>query len=258
MNKLFIIFTLSIAYAQSAEIPTQVVHGIEKIKKYDLQDVENYAKIYTSVSSWTSSPRDKYIGHVTIQTCWHIAREIQVSPESIELTANLIYQALPHITLEEKVVLLTKFRYSPNDVKYRKEHVEALSKTLQEFFDTLNQIPDEIPLMNVIPPLETGLPAGVSPENIQDLQLRAEYEANIKENSKVAKQRLQRTFLRNHQAVLIRKVAAAIVENYSQGEDAETELTEILTKNIKSEKIKNQILEQVKNVRADKSRKKDQ
>lgn len=47
--------------------------------------------------------------------------------------------------------------------------------------------PDDLPVINVLPPAATGLPGGVAPGAITDLKLRTQYEAAIEANRKKAK-----------------------------------------------------------------------
>jgi len=45
---------------------------------------------------------------------------------------------------------------------------------------------DDVPMLNIAPPEASGMPAGVDPQEISDLALRAEYEKMIEENAQKA------------------------------------------------------------------------
>ena len=92
------------------------------------------------------------------------------------------------------LLFLDAFDYSvekltENQTKQRKERVElwlhAMRRLKAEKDENFN--PDDVPSLKVMSPLSTNLPAGVSPQAIQDTKLRAEYEKAIVANNEKIK-----------------------------------------------------------------------
>jgi len=72
----------------------------------------------------------------------------------------------------------------------------ATAEKMRPFLDTFNAIDakavpdfafDDVPMLNVAPPFDTGLPADVAPEEIHDPVMRAKYEADLASNREKAK-----------------------------------------------------------------------
>lgn len=91
---------------------------------------------------------------------------------------------------------------------------------------------NDLPQMNVEPPLSTSLPAGVAPETIQDPALRKEYEATIQRNQQKADayaRQLQLRELRNrYWPIGVRYIARA----YSRPPLNEAELQRLLNEHL--------------------------
>lgn len=99
------------------------------------------------------------------------------------------------LSLEWKLLLfLGSFDYpidklNESQVQQRRERVELWLHAIRrlESEKDKNFNPDNVPSLKVMPPLSTNLPAGVSPQAIQDTKLRAEYEKAIVENNEKIK-----------------------------------------------------------------------
>lgn len=105
--------------------------------------------------------------------------------------------------------------------------------------------PEDRPSLNVTPPEETGLPAGVAPEAIKDAQLRARYEAALNTNAEKAR-RYDRQFVLRFIAESFPKAAEGyIVGAYSKPPFAQGELEQLLDTYLPGHVAKARILERV-------------
>jgi hypothetical protein len=125
---------------------------------------------------------------------------------SLELEAKLLpflsIDISPKTTADDSMSAWEKDRRAK--VKLWLHAWQRLEKEIDRNFDF-----NDLPLLNVMPPKETGLPAGIVPEAIKDIKLRLKYKAAISANAEKA-QRF------NHQFMLrqIDKSFPTIAESY--------------------------------------------
>jgi hypothetical protein len=117
---------------------------------------------------------------------------------------------------------------------------QRLENAFDEDFDF-----DDYPDINVMPPLSSGLPAGISPEHITDPELRAEYEATISENEKRIREYNRQDSLRKTRLWFLPKAERYIVKAYSESPLDLKELESYLEMYVADEKARSRILEAV-------------
>lgn len=105
---------------------------------------------------------------------------------------------------------------------------------------------NDLPYLNVMPPEETGLPAGVAPEGIKDPRLRAQYEAAIKANTEKSRKYNQQFEMRHLNQFFAPKAEEYLIKAYSKPPFALEELKKLLDANLKSKGRKEKILNGVK------------
>lgn len=105
--------------------------------------------------------------------------------------------------------------------------------------------PTDVPQMNVAPPKETGLPSGVSPEAIQDRDLRQKYEQTIVQNRQKADRYNHQYRLRRLAEWFPRKAQAFLVSSYSKAPFDTGELRELLINYVVQETTRADIIKQV-------------
>lgn len=95
--------------------------------------------------------------------------------------------------------------------KRRKKDVEVRLHAWRRMMDAIdpNWNPDDVPVLNVLPPTATGLPGGIAPEAIKDAKLRAEYEAAIQRNRQKAER-----YSEQHELHFLLKTFPKNVEDY--------------------------------------------
>ncbi len=104
---------------------------------------------------------------------------------------------------------------------------------------------DDRPLLNVLPPLATGLPAGVSPESIKDPKLRAEYEAAIADNSAKAQRYSDQQYLKQNAARFFAEAERYLVSAYSRSPLDLPELNGLLTAYVGDPVVRKRVLDEV-------------
>jgi len=100
--------------------------------------------------------------------------------------------------------------------------------------------------LNVRPPEETGLPAGIVPEGIRDPKLRAQYEAAIAANTKKGREWDRQSELRALDETFPKIAEAYVVRVYSQPPSHIEELRQHLTAYRFNREIKEGVISQVR------------
>ena len=110
----------------------------------------------------------------------------------------------------------------------RKKDVQIRLHAWKRLIDAIdpNWDPNDKPVRNVVPPTETGLPSGVTPEAIKDSKLRAEYIQAIDKNRKKAEKYLKQSKLLDwlkrypksveRDIVLVPKQASFLILRYNE------------------------------------------
>jgi hypothetical protein len=101
------------------------------------------------------------------------------------------------------------------------------------------------PVLNVAPPQETGLPAGVAPEAIKEPKLRAQYQAAIAANAKKAREYDRQYMLRHIREVFFPKAEQYLVSAYTKPpydlDELRVYLNEYLADAASKERIVNEV-----------------
>jgi hypothetical protein len=108
-----------------------------------------------------------------------------------------------------------------------------------------NWKPDTQLPLNVKPPAETGLPAGVAPESIEDPKLRAEYEAAIEKHNKTVEWDKNQKLLRKLQEQKLPLAEKYIVQAYSRPPYDLAELEKDLEQYLLDDQARARILQSV-------------
>jgi len=99
----------------------------------------------------------------------------------------------------------------------RKAHAAAILHTVaqaeRERDDSWD--PEDLPALNLVPPLATGLQSGVSPDAVKDPELRAIYERAIEANRKKVERHNQQGQIRRMEQHFFRFVRSRLVGMYS-------------------------------------------
>lgn len=102
------------------------------------------------------------------------------------------------------------------------------------------------PLLNVAPPPETGLPAGVSPEAVHDPKLRAEYERAIVANAAKSRDYNDQSWLRRNAPSFYREAKNYVVNAYKKAPSDLPQLERLLSAYIGEKQTRDQIIQLVK------------
>jgi len=112
-----------------------------------------------------------------------------------------------------------------------------VSKAIDPSFDF-----DDRPLLNVAPPLSTGLPAGVSPSSIENPRLRAEYEHAIAQNHAKIERYNQQSWLKLNGQRVFKEVEQYLVNAYSRAPSDLQELQQLLSRYVQDASVRDRIL----------------
>lgn len=194
-----------------------------------------------------------------------LASAIHNSAQPIEIrytdAQNIALRALEKFdkhSLETIVRLLPYLQDRPITVddetvwaKKRKTNIELWLRAWQKLEQNIDKKFnfDDLPSINVLPPLETGLPAGVSPLAIKDLRLRMEYEESILKNTRKVEYYNHQYRLQTIIKWFPRKAKEFIIGAYSQPPSNIDELNQLLFSHLIDGKNKDDILQQISDKR---------
>jgi hypothetical protein len=102
------------------------------------------------------------------------------------------------------------------------------------------------PVLNVLAPPATGLPAGASPESIKDPKLRADYMNAIAQNSAKSKRYNDQYWLKQNTASFLREAERYLVNAYARPPEDLAELEKLLSEYIGDVSIRQRIVEEVR------------
>ena len=105
--------------------------------------------------------------------------------------------------------------------------------------------PNDLPQINILPPSQTGLPAGVAPEAIKDLGLRREYEAAIAKNNQKAEKHRYQYRLRKIKEWFPDNIQRFLANSYSQAPSRIDELSRLLSLYVVEKNVRERILNQI-------------
>lgn len=209
----------------------QVLSVIDSLgKSGDLKGLERLAD--TIYSNWSEKNKE-YYGQLMLNICnsfssrdfgegWRYDLELKYAELALEKSSELpletVCELLRHLFYTDETV------YSKGLIKGEEWSRQRSARTqlwldawkrLQEGIDD-KWDPNDLPLINVSPPLEAGLPAGVAPEHIKDPKIRAEYEAAIAKNRQKAEKYNQQYKLRRLKEWFLPMAEEYIIGAYSR------------------------------------------
>jgi hypothetical protein len=118
---------------------------------------------------------------------------------------------------------------------------QRLEKGINRNFDFSDR-----PKLNVSPPVETGLPAGIVPEGIKNPKLRAQYEVALAANAKKGREYNRQFELRAIDETFPKTAEAYVVRVYSKPPSHTEELRRVLLAYKLNRQLRERILFQVK------------
>lgn len=102
------------------------------------------------------------------------------------------------------------------------------------------------PLLNVAPPLPTGLPSGVSPASVENRQFRAEFENAIAQNNAKIQRYNEQSWLKLDGSRVHKEVEHYLVNAYGRAPSDLQELQRLLSEYIEDTAVRDRLLEEVR------------
>ena len=183
----------------------------EILKKWNQRNKEYYARLMLEVCGPLSS------GRFNDERQYDVARRYALSalsePNEIPLEVEL--ELTGHIMTDTVTPRAPK---GQDWAERRKKDVEIRLHAWRRLVGSIdpNWDPNDLPVINLVPPLATGLPSGVAPEAIKDPKLRTEYEAAIEKNRQKAERYSQQYRLRMWLKRFPKRAEEYIIQAYSK------------------------------------------
>jgi hypothetical protein len=218
------------------------IFGDEIQAKWSQKTKEYYAKLMLQVCKPISSWYFNDVRQATV-----LARKYALSaladPNKIPLETEL--ELIGHVMTD---MVTSRAPKNQEWAQIRKKDVEVRFHAWKRLLDAIdpNWDPNDLPSLNISPPVATGLPSGVGPEAIKDPNLRAEYEAAIEKNRLKAERYSQESRLRTWLKRFPSRAEKYIVDAYSKPPFDVQELKQYLDKYIADTKTKARILDAVR------------
>jgi len=195
--------------------------GSEIEHKWSILDGNLYAKLSLEFLSILTSNR--YIDEPVIEISRNYAGQALKRADTFDLKFQ--WKLLLFLGNDSSEKLLDK-----EQLQLRRERVEfwlhAFRRLENEKDPNFN--PNDLPQLNIKPPHSVNLQAGVSPDAINDIEIRAKYEKDIVANSKKTEYYNKQHGLRQDEAFFIKKGVDYISAAYSKSADNLEELESLL------------------------------
>jgi len=143
-------------------------------------------------------------------------------------TISKAYRHVDNMQIGEAVSLADKNYFRNEKLRHYLMILNELDTKIEPNFNF-----DDVPMLTVSPPPESGLPAGVDPESITDPVMKKEFEKNIGANRKKSEKYLLQKKLHKFNRTVTEQVELYIKDSFSnQGKDV-IELNQLIDDNVK-------------------------
>ncbi len=180
-------------------------------KRWSPQGGEYYGRLMLNISSLIANTFHEERVYSLSQK-YALAGLAQADSFSLELETKL----LPFIAMN----LAPGMKTNNTDTEWSKERgakaklwLHAWQRLEKEIDRNFNF--DDRPFLNIAPPVETGLPAGIAPAAIKDRRLRARYEAAISANAEKSRRYDRQSVLRSIDEHFTKQARQYLVKAYS-------------------------------------------
>ena len=234
----------------------------KSFKPGPINDLKEYEKFGDEIQMRWKNRNKEHYGRLMLEVCKPLSSGRLKGDRRYEVARKYALSALadandPPLEIELELELtghVVTLMYTPNSPKgedfaqRRKKDVQIRLHAWKRLIDAIdpNWDPNDKPVRNVVPPTETGLPSGVTPEAIKDSKLRAEYIQAIDKNRKKAEKYLKQSKLLDWLKRYPKSVERDIVLAYSEPPFKLEELRQHLDNYIADEKTKARIVSAVK------------
>ena len=228
------------------------------------EDMDELKRIAHDIESQWGQTHSNLYAALVGEMCTVMSSVPHESDEPYTLMKSSVMSALAHaedIQLDVTINLLHDLLYLERMTNAQKPHVldederqQRVSNTrlwlrtwqeLQRGIDT-HWDSNDLPLINVAPPDETGLPSGTASEHITDPELRKRYEQDIKDNIHKAQVYAKQLKLRELEKQFFPQLQAALAYLYSKEPYELKELEEQMKNYMPDEILRKQILGTIK------------
>jgi hypothetical protein len=141
-----------------------------------------------------------------------------------------------NLSLDQSVRFLRFLTYDASDwdeVTWRHLRLQKANlwlDTWAQFATSLDPSfdPTEVPMINIAPPTDSGVPSGSSPESVKDPKLRAEYERSLADNQARTARIAEQQYLRMNADQFYKEAENYLVNAYSRPPSDSAELQRLL------------------------------
>lgn len=180
---------------------------------------------------------------------------IKSNSRVLDLSQDFVQTALAHadsFDLETEWFLLMYLRYPTREIELSNDEIIERNSRVELWLHLLRRLekekdpefdPNDLPTLNVTPPDGSNGIAGMSPESIQDPELRENYKKAIRANSVKTEYFSNQVRLRQNESSIIDNGIKYISLMYSQNPFNSTELRSLLEKYDISKALRNRIIE---------------
>jgi len=214
-------------------------------------------KIPMTLKNWENAPNEWY-GLTVLGIC-NLLNSAPYSGQSNakETTWKLADETLKRMgdTLSVPIVIQLLHHSASETLYKRNDWPEIRLQRAQLWLETWSRLerekdkdfnPENMPEVNVSPPRETGLPAGVSPESISDTTLRKEYLQAISKNQAYTEYYNYQFRLRQLEVQFKRIASAYLISSYSKPPKRFEEINKLLTAYLAASKESEEIIQAIK------------
>ena len=236
----------------------------------EARDLEGLLSVAKEIEeAWLSTDVERY-GRLMVEMCKHLRSVSYGGKLRWDLVAQYSRDALEkcqktapeNLRVRDEISFVGQLHYAQKFVQPQPSDEEWLAQRpvkLEHWLRIWSRIeagvdpdwdPEDVPLPSASPPEETGLPAGISPDAIEDAKLRAEYEAAIEANREKGRTFSEQLHLRRDRDRLRRYIEWFLREAYGRPPQNGDEAVALLNAYIKDETERAHFVEIVRAVSA--------
>jgi hypothetical protein len=156
------------------------------------------------------------------------------------------------LPLEDEVQFVEFLMFDPLKIddaswkKLREQKARLWLSTRRRILESIDPAFDfsDRPFLNVAPPPQSAVPAGISPEAVKDPKLRAEYEAAIARNSAKARRFNKQYWLKRNAPRFYEETERYLVNAYSRPPADSPQLEQLLSEYVEDNTVRSRILKE--------------
>jgi hypothetical protein len=237
--------------------PGDLQRDLAELDSYlSYRDLDTLERVVDEKSrKWQSEDHKSFILYMSKACTLLSSYDIGDMSKRASLLGQYAMRALAsgELPLEDEVQFVEFLMFDPLKIddaswkKLREQKARLWLSTRRRIAESIDPAFDfsDRPFLNVAPPPQSAVPAGISPEAVKDPKLRAEYEAAIARNSAKAWRFNKQYWLKRNAPRFYEETERYLVNAYSRPPTDSSQLEQLLSQYIEDDTLRSRISKEV-------------